>query len=399
MMGEHLAFLRNRTAWVLAVALVALVAARYWQLRQGATGPSAGRQAEAHLLVSAEVLAANLEREDVRVVDLRSRHAYREGHIPGAVHVPFTALWSSRDGVPGLLPDRESAEALIREAGIGADTTVVGYGDDNGLKAARLFWALDVFGQGGGHLLDGGWNAWVEGGHPVTDEVPRVQPSDFVVKLRPEAFAVLEEVDAHLGNAGTRLVDTRSADEYVGEDVRSTRGGHIPGAYNVHWKRHLDSERGRFRSLDALTRLYEPLDLDSAERIITYSRTHVRAAHTYFVLRLLGYDNVAGYDGSWAEWASHPDTVASTEPQALPEAEAIASTRADGDEQPDRSSATLREGLSMEEARQIVGSPAEVERQETCWGTQTTWIFPDGVAGRDGPIRLVFSAGSLSRIE
>jgi thiosulfate/3-mercaptopyruvate sulfurtransferase len=41
--------------------------------------------------------------------------------------------------------------------------------------------------------------------------------------------------------------------------------------------------------------------------IVTYCQGGVRAAHAAFALRLLGYDNVRLYDGSWAEWGNRSD--------------------------------------------------------------------------------------------
>lgn len=43
------------------------------------------------------------------------------------------------------------------------------------------------------------------------------------------------------------------------------------------------------------------------ERLAPYCQTFHRSAHTYFVLRLLGYPRVAGYDRSWAEWGNRED--------------------------------------------------------------------------------------------
>jgi thiosulfate/3-mercaptopyruvate sulfurtransferase len=39
----------------------------------------------------------------------------------------------------------------------------------------------------------------------------------------------------------------------------------------------------------------------------TYCQTHHRAGHTYFVLRLLGYPRLVGYDRSWSEWGNRDD--------------------------------------------------------------------------------------------
>ena len=41
--------------------------------------------------------------------------------------------------------------------------------------------------------------------------------------------------------------------------------------------------------------------------VVTYCQTHHRGAHTYFVLRLLGYPRVVGYDRSWAEWGNRDE--------------------------------------------------------------------------------------------
>ncbi|TAJ92955.1 hypothetical protein EPO44_14075 [bacterium] len=41
--------------------------------------------------------------------------------------------------------------------------------------------------------------------------------------------------------------------------------------------------------------------------VVSYCQTHHRGAHAYFVLRLLGYPKVKGYDRSWAEWGNRED--------------------------------------------------------------------------------------------
>ena len=56
-----------------------------------------------------------------------------------------------------------------------------------------------------------------------------------------------------------------------------------------------------------LLSMYEKEGVSRNRTIVTYCQTHHRASHTYFVLKLLGYDRVKGYDRSWAEWGNRDD--------------------------------------------------------------------------------------------
>jgi thiosulfate/3-mercaptopyruvate sulfurtransferase len=83
------------------------------------------------------------------------------------------------------------------------------------------------------------------------------------------------------------------------------RGGHIPGALNIPWKRAV-AEDGTFKPADELRAIYEEEQgLAVDQNIVTYCRIGERSSHTWFVLTyLLGYPNVRNYDGSWTEWGN-----------------------------------------------------------------------------------------------
>jgi thiosulfate/3-mercaptopyruvate sulfurtransferase len=109
------------------------------------------------------------------------------------------------------------------------------------------------------------------------------------------------------------LVDVRSPGEFTGELLHmadypqegALRGGHIPGALNIPWKRAV-AEDGTFKSADELRAIYEEEQgLAPDQNVVAYCRIGERSSHTWFVLTyLLGYPNVRNYDGSWTEWGN-----------------------------------------------------------------------------------------------
>ncbi|GIX46373.1 MAG: hypothetical protein KatS3mg131_0584 [Candidatus Tectimicrobiota bacterium] len=99
-------------------------------------------------------------------------------------------------------------------------------------------------------------------------------------------------------------MDARSWLEYTGWLRYAARGGHIPGAVHLEWKRTLQGD-GTLRPPPQLKALVQHKGLPPQQRIITYCQSGVRAAHLAWVLGQLGYE-VAVYDGSWAEWGNDP---------------------------------------------------------------------------------------------
>ena len=240
------------------------------------------------------------------VIDLRPAEAFAAGHVPGAAHLDLFGV-SLIDTSPAPLDAfLWMIGHLLATRGAGAERTVVVYGERSGIRAARAFWFLELFGHPDPRLLDGGFRAWSAAGHPVATGAEAPARADWSVGRVASRLATWREVRAAVGAEGTVLLDTRSTGEYRGTVRRARRGGAIPGAVHVEWTRNLD-ESGAFKPAAALRELYEGAGVTPDREVITYCQGGYRAAHGYVALRLLGYPRVRNYLGSWKEWGDRED--------------------------------------------------------------------------------------------
>lgn len=295
----------ERSAWISAVILTLAIGPAWAHEEKISTGPG---YASSQLLIETWELQRHLADADLRVVDLRPAGEYAKGHLVNAVPLDAGSLDDLEANRKGLPLPVEKAEAIFGGLGIDRETRVVAYDDAGGLFAARLFYVLEFFGHGRVQVLNGGWTKWAGEGRPSTTEVPQVPRKRFVAKPNPDLIATAEYVRANLKNPKVLLIDARSPEEYTGKipgpDVR--RAGHIPGAVNLDWTGTIDPVRKTFKPAEELKQLFVGAGATKDRVIVTYCRTGIRAAHDYFVARLLGYTKIRNYDASWMEWGNAP---------------------------------------------------------------------------------------------
>jgi len=222
--------------------------------------------------------------------------------------------WTSQlsDGIRRDIASREDLSTLLRGSGIGPDTTVVLYGDNNNWFAAWAYWQLKLFGHRDVRILNGGRKFWLDNGLPLTTDVPSHAATSYQLpEVNDSLRAYRDDILPRLGDRGLTLVDVRSPAEFNGEIIAppgmsetAQRAGRIPGAISAPWAQTV-REDGTFKSRDELAAHYAAKGVTPDQDVIAYCRIGERSSHTWFVLHeLLGYPRVRNYDGSWTEWGS-----------------------------------------------------------------------------------------------
>jgi len=275
-----------------------------WKILADAGGET---HASPEILVSTDWLAKRLHDPKLVVLQVESQpERYSEGHIPGALFLPYDKIvWdgANEEGAE-FLPFAE-IEATLESLGLESDDHVVVYGS-HPLIAARLWLTLDIMGVGARlSLLDGGLPAWTEEGRPLSVEIPDT-PGPGSLTLRPASEIIVdaEWVRANLEDPGLALVDARYREEYTGENQETEQVGHLPGAGSAPWVDMVESrEVFRFRPIQELAASFQEAGAGPGETVTPYCIIGLRASLDFFVARLLGYET-RFYDGSWRDWTN-----------------------------------------------------------------------------------------------
>jgi thiosulfate/3-mercaptopyruvate sulfurtransferase len=261
------------------------------------------------LLLEPAELQAHLNDPGLLIVDLGKESVYQQVHVPGAVLCNGKQLLSGQQPAPGKLPPVEQLSAAFSALGLTPDTHVVVYDDEGGAWSGRFIWTLDVIGHRRYSYLNGGIHAWLAAGLPTESRANAPRPSDYRAQIVAGASADLDYVLAHHADPDHVIWDARTPEEFDGSMVRAQRAGHIPGARNYEWTRAIDRANAlRVRPLEQVRAELAELGISGGKTIITHCQTHHRSGFTYLLGKILGFEKMKAYAGSWSEWGNRPDT-------------------------------------------------------------------------------------------
>ncbi len=275
-------------------------------------------------IASTAWLAEHLTSPDIAIVDAswhmpaagrNARAEFNQARIPGAQFFDIDEIADTETTLPHMLPSAEKFASRMRKMGIGDGKRVICYDSVGLFSAARAWWMFRVFGHEDVAVLDGGLPKWIAEGRSL-DEGPPLKPQERHFTARYQSMMVRDKADvlAAVKTGAAQVADARSPGRFRAEEPEprpGVRGGHMPGAGNVHYATLLNSE-GTLKPKTELAKVFAAAGIDIAKPVITSCGSGVTAAILTLGLTILNAGDHALYDGSWIEWGSAPDTPVAT---------------------------------------------------------------------------------------
>lgn len=267
------------------------------------------------MLISVDELHQRLAETDLVIFDCRfklsddqwGQEMYQKSHIPGAYYFDLDRDLSSpkhEHGGRHPLPDVEVFANKLGHAGVTPLSTVVVYDSGEGM-ATRAWWLMKYVGVEDVLVLDGGFQAWVDGGYACSTQIPHKYDRDYDATEQHLWTVDVDDIRRIVRNESEGvLIDARAHARYAGEiEPVDKVAGHIPGAINYPWQNGLN-EQGRWKSVQQQKERFREV-LSENHPVVVYCGSGVTACADIFALKLAGAKDVRLYTGSWSDWISY----------------------------------------------------------------------------------------------
>lgn len=276
-------------------------------------------------IVDTDWLASHLDAPDLIVMDASwhlptanrdPKAEYLAEHIPGAVFFDINDLTDEKSTLPHMLPSTVKFASRMKKMGVGDGMRIVVY-DSHGLfSAARAWWTFRAMGHEDVAVLDGGLKKWKAEGRPLEDGPPiRRTERHFTPLMNSSLIRDVDDMKQALKKR-TQIVDARPAARFEGTEPEprpGLRAGHIPGARSVPSQSLINAD-GTLKTEAEIGKIFADAGIDWRQPVITTCGSGVTASILSLALAVLGQNQAAVYDGSWAEWGADESLPIETGP-------------------------------------------------------------------------------------
>src|SRR5262245_63015077 len=188
------------------------------------------------IIVDGHDVAEAIARNAV-VWDVRGADAYAQGHIAGAISIGDAARVLRDDNTEDFITiDR--IEKILGAAGLDPTREIIVYGSRGTWNPYFGLYTLQYFGGSNVRVYHDGIEDWAAAGRTISRDASQLLPIALKLQINPTAAVTTKEMVARLNNPDVQIVDVRTPREFIGEDIRAIRGGHVPGAINIPYERN-----------------------------------------------------------------------------------------------------------------------------------------------------------------
>jgi thiosulfate/3-mercaptopyruvate sulfurtransferase len=305
------------TRALVAAALAGCVAVPSLLVAQVANGSTRDK-----LLVAPAWLAQHLHDPNLVVLQIGSKDAYDQGHIPGARYADWMELHMMSDKAEDLTLEMPAAGAIhdaLESFGISDNSRVVLYASDGQwTQTTRVLLTFDYAGLSNVSVLDGGLKGWAAAGQPLSKDAP-VATKGHLAPLKTQPIVVdADFVASHEHAPRFAIVDARITPFYDGTRAggKPPTAGHIPGALSAPFNA-FTTDDGRLKPADEIAAIFANAGVKPGDTIVGYCHIGQQATAMLFAARTLGH-NVLLYDGSFEDWSRRGLPVENPAAKAAP---------------------------------------------------------------------------------
>lgn len=245
---------------------------------------------------------------------------YKNGHIPGAVHidtdeVESAPLWS-------INSDAKLLEFAKRN-GITKDDKIILY-STNPMPSYRIAAILKYLGVQDVRILNGGLNSWKREGYQLEKKSnPKVAGRGFGTDapLNKKLIADISEARRVSTAKNGHLVDIRSWEEHIGKitgysdlDYKGRPAGALWGKAGsdpnqLEEYRNIDNT---MRNGNEILKMWKDLGINIENEISFFCGSGWRAAEVLIFSKVLGLDKTSLYSNGWYEWSADKNNPVQT---------------------------------------------------------------------------------------
>jgi len=151
----------------------------------------------------------------------------------------------------------------------------------------------------------------VKGEEHVTPKKYKIDQKNIdlsFIAAKEEVKHAMEDILKNGKDSKFVIIDARGMAEIIGERKMDNvaRGGHVPGSTFMEWNKISDMENKKsFKSATALKEVYAKYGITKDKTIYAYCMVGAgRGSEHITALKLLGYENIKVFTGSWDVWGN-----------------------------------------------------------------------------------------------